>query len=485
VSQVTGQHDTAELLLGVDRLTGVAERLITRAMLPDGRFEAHEFGRDQHSSASAGGLLIGLAGAPVDDGLIEPVAHAVLDLIAPDGSIRGHDADEDAGNNTWAESQILLGLLMRPWLARPGMDKVMALVHRLLATQHSGGGWSLRTAEHPAPIFAFYAALALLRVLRAERAPAVRHALLRTGHYLGEQLSSRTLGLEERVLALFLHEHIRSALPGAGLPDLTDARRTTIDQCWSAEDGLLLRDHTTVISTQPVWHSITWRPLLYLCVRKWLPPLHCVAATLGAELVSTFHRSSGTWPGPVGAVSRETGSSWASGLALRGVATLAADLDRAGTSAAEFADRAAELRTSGFVYDVAISFAGADRAIAETIARHVQASGLRVFYDRDHQHSLLGEDLAALLQNTYFRDSRYAIVLVSRAFLASKWAGNWEWRAVLARMQSQHTGYVLPYIVEDITVPGLNPTYGHVSAADFSPSEFAALVVRKLRGRNP
>ncbi len=136
-----------------------------------------------------------------------------------------------------------------------------------------------------------------------------------------------------------------------------------------------------------------------------------------------------------------------------------------------------------YVYDVAISFAGADRPVAERIAHVLKAAGLRVFYDRDQQHILLGEDLAELLHNTYYADSRFAVVVVSRAFIASKWAGNWELKAVLARMQQQHGGYVLPYVMEDVHVPGLSPTLGFVAARDFTVDEFSELVIRKFRGR--
>lgn len=55
--------------------------------------------------------------------------------------------------------------------------------------------------------------------------------------------------------------------------------------------------------------------------------------------------------------------------------------------------------------------------------------------------------------------------------------------AVLARMQEQHSGYALPYVMEDVSVPGLSPTLGHVAAVDFTAEEFADMVVRKFRGR--
>jgi hypothetical protein len=186
------------------------------------------------------------------------------------------------------------------------------------------------------------------------------------------------------------------------------------------------------------------------------------------------------WRGPVAAGSRN-GVSWASALAIRSVYVLARDLRHSDLAVSDWLNRCRDLASGAFEHDVAISFAGADRTVAESISKIVKQAGYRVFYDRDYQHVLLGEDLATYLQEVYFRKSRFAIVVVSRAFLDSRWAGNWEWRAVLARMQSQHAGYVLPYLLEDVVVPGLNPTIGYVSHRDYAPQDFAALVIRKLR----
>ena len=131
-----------------------------------------------------------------------------------------------------------------------------------------------------------------------------------------------------------------------------------------------------------------------------------------------------------------------------------------------------------------ISFAGADRVVASEIYAVLTMAGYRVFYDLEQQHRLLGEDLAEYLHDLYLRRSRYAIVVVSDNFLRSNWAGNWEWRAMLARMQSQREPYVLPYLIDEVRLPGLNPTIGFVSVERFRPREFAELVVRKLRTRS-
>lgn len=147
----------------------------------------------------------------------------------------------------------------------------------------------------------------------------------------------------------------------------------------------------------------------------------------------------------------------------------------------QWLNRCRELRSNAFEFDVAISFAGEDRPVASEINAVLRRAGYRVFYDREQQHHLLGEDLATYLHDMYLRRSHYAIVIVSANFLRSRWAGNWEWPAVLARMQSQREPYVLPYLIDHVRLPGLNPTIGFASLDQFRPREFAQLVVRKLR----
>ena len=68
----------AAQMLGVPSMEALAREQVRRALLPGGRVEAHEYGRKQHSSASAGGVLIGLAGsAAVSDSIVAPLVSVV------------------------------------------------------------------------------------------------------------------------------------------------------------------------------------------------------------------------------------------------------------------------------------------------------------------------------------------------------------------------------------------------------------------------
>ncbi len=479
---VASAEELAAQLLGVPSMTALARAQVRRALLPGGRVEAHEYGRKQHSSASAGGMLVGLSGSPeVPDSVVAPLSAVACDLIDVEGRVRCHDGDVQSGDTTWAQAQVLLGLLLRPHLLAK-RDRVSALARRLLSQRDESGGWPLRESDPASLTFTFYPVLALAKALDLGFEGA-REALRVTSHYLEERLGDGRGGLEERVMAHFALERIATVV-AEPVPVEVDRRRVELlDACWSAGQGLRVCDRLVTVFRQPVWHSIIWRPLLYLCLRRWVSPLRVLGVLVGGELIDSFDRDQGVWRGPEAIVNLGSGCSWASALAFRATLALAGDLRAIGASAAEFRARHRELSRESYVYDVAISFAGADRPVAERIAHVLKAAGLRVFYDRDQQHILLGEDLAELLHNTYYADSRFAVVVVSRAFLASKWAGNWELKAVLARMQQQHGGYVLPYVMEDVHVPGLSPTLGFVAARYFTVDEFSELVIRKFRSR--
>jgi TIR domain len=469
-------------LLQVDSFDVLVRSLLDRMLLGGSRFEAHEFGRDQHSSASAAAILTGFAHvSAIPDSTIAPIAVAVGSLVNADGSVRGHD--EGPGSfTTWSGAQLLLSLLVRPHLAVTGESRLPALVDRVVGAQKSTGGWSLRADDNARLLFTFYPCVALLRADRVGigNRPAARGALTRAATYLATGVRLNEGVVEEQVLALRVLQLIDHALPGSVQADQRLLREEVNDRLADRDSGGFV-DQTVVVYPQPTWHATIWRPLLYLAYPG-TSPLGVPKVLLGQELVSAFDPDIAAWRGPSDGVGPGAGTSWASALALWASYRLARDLVRHDCSVAEWRDRCREISSPMYEFDVVISFAGADRALAAEIAEVIKRAGYRVFYDRDHQHALLGEDLAAYLQDTYLRRSRFAVALISGAFLKSRWAGNWEWKAVLARMQQTDSSYLLPYFVEAVQVPGLNPTLGYVSGDDYTPAEFARLVARKLRG---
>jgi hypothetical protein len=72
-------------------------------------------------------------------------------------------------------------------------------------------------------------------------------------------------------------------------------------------------------------------------------------------------------------------------------------------------------------YDFALSFAGADRNIAESIFDNLQERELEVFYDKNEQHRILASDVEEYLKPIYQSDAQFVIVLLSKQYPKRIW----------------------------------------------------------------
>jgi hypothetical protein len=132
-----------------------------------------------------------------------------------------------------------------------------------------------------------------------------------------------------------------------------------------------------------------------------------------------------------------------------------------------------------YQYDVAISFAGEDRSIAEDIARRLDAAGYSVFYDDFEAERLWGRDLPVELGKVYREGARFCVLLVSRHYKSKMWT-NFERQYVISRLMSEHDNYVLPIRIDDAEIPGLPPTIGYLSLERYSLNEILSLLLKKL-----
>jgi hypothetical protein len=475
--------DTAARLIGVDSFPRLARSVLERCLLDGGRFEAGRFGRDQHSSASAGAVLNGVASVP----FIPPETRSRTfelgyALIGADGRLKGHDEQPDDGTTSWSLAQVLLGIAKAPEGGHVETERYRNALLRLLKLQNTDtGAWLLRDGDIDDLSFAFYPVLLFERLIRGStsHAEAVLEPMRRTASHLLDG-GARTPPTNMVIAVAALDRVARLGLLTDTQRDQYLSYKARLHSCMLDGAGnLQLEDLYLQNELQPRWHSVTWSPLLYGCARTWGGVQSGHNLQIADRLIKSFNQEEEGWLGP----SRTSGraSSWASSLGVLNVYLLARDLAAAGISAEKFLEltKSEESRRR---FDIVLSFGGPDRAVALEIRDHLVAAGLRVFYDYDFKHTLLGEDLAVTLQDIYFRRSRYAVAILSRSFLQSRWAGNWEWTAVRARMNTQQQGYLLPYFLEDVEVPGLNPTIGFLSADDVSPQEFAEVLVQKVKG---
>lgn len=72
-------------------------------------------------------------------------------------------------------------------------------------------------------------------------------------------------------------------------------------------------------------------------------------------------------------------------------------------------------------YDFALSFAGADRAIAESVAAFLSEGEVEVFYDKNEQYRLLAEDVEEYLKPIYQSEARFVVVFLGPNYPKRIW----------------------------------------------------------------
>ena len=130
-------------------------------------------------------------------------------------------------------------------------------------------------------------------------------------------------------------------------------------------------------------------------------------------------------------------------------------------------------------YDVALSYAGEDRAVARELAHLISALGCSIFFDESQQAKLWGKDLYQHLSYIYKDSAKYCIVFVSKSYAKKLWTRH-ELRQAQARAFAESREYILPLQLDDTKLPGLPETTGYIDLRLTPVEEVAALVLQKL-----
>ena len=138
-------------------------------------------------------------------------------------------------------------------------------------------------------------------------------------------------------------------------------------------------------------------------------------------------------------------------------------------------------------HDIALSFAGEDRAYVDSVAHVLRDRGVKVFYDLFEEVDLWGKDLYAYLSDVYSKHARFTVMFISAAYSKKLWT-NHERRAAQARAFQEFQEYILPARFDETEIPGVLSTVGYISLRDRSPEEptgFTHLTGRRGRSRRP
>ena len=130
-------------------------------------------------------------------------------------------------------------------------------------------------------------------------------------------------------------------------------------------------------------------------------------------------------------------------------------------------------------YDVAFSFAGEDRQIVESLANRLKQQNVSVFYDRDKQSQMWGENLQEYLTDIYLKQARFCVMFISQAYAEKMWTRQ-ERRSAMARAMQQKQAYILPIRLDQTELEGLLPTVHYINFSDYTEEEIVGLILEKL-----
>lgn len=130
-------------------------------------------------------------------------------------------------------------------------------------------------------------------------------------------------------------------------------------------------------------------------------------------------------------------------------------------------------------YDVALSFAGEDRAYVEVVARILKEKGIRVFYDKYEEAALWGKNLYTHLSDVYGTQAIYTVAFLSAHYARKVWTSH-ERQSAQARAFEENREYLLPARFDDTPIPGILNTIGYIDLRSKTPEQLSELVVAKL-----
>jgi hypothetical protein len=130
-------------------------------------------------------------------------------------------------------------------------------------------------------------------------------------------------------------------------------------------------------------------------------------------------------------------------------------------------------------FDVALSFAGEDRAYVEKVASKLREMGIKVFYDKYELVTLWGKNLYDHLQDVYQNKAKYTVMFISKHYADKVWT-NHERKSAQARAFVSNQEYILPVKLDETIIPGILKTFGYINVVDYVPEDLAKLIKQKV-----
>lgn len=134
---------------------------------------------------------------------------------------------------------------------------------------------------------------------------------------------------------------------------------------------------------------------------------------------------------------------------------------------------------SSETFDVALSFAGEDRAYVEEVAQLLRTRGINVFYDNFNKATLWGRNLIDHLGRIYAERSRFIVMFISKHYAEKEWT-NHERKFAQERAFKLQEDCILPARFDDTEISGLPSTIGYADLRKTTPEELVEMIAIKI-----
>ena len=136
-------------------------------------------------------------------------------------------------------------------------------------------------------------------------------------------------------------------------------------------------------------------------------------------------------------------------------------------------------KTNNEKYDIAISFAGEDRKLAEQIASKLKEKNVTVFYDDFEKADMWGKNLYDYFSSIYNEKSKYCVMLLSEHYEKKLWTCL-ERQSAQARAFNENREYILPIRIDKTKITGIPETVAYIDANTHSVDDIIKLILNKL-----
>lgn len=118
-------------------------------------------------------------------------------------------------------------------------------------------------------------------------------------------------------------------------------------------------------------------------------------------------------------------------------------------------------KKSPYEYDVALSFAGEDRTIADDLAKALIIEGVKVFYDRFYKSEMWGKKLTHYFKEVYGSKARFVMVFISKFYPIKDWT-DFEFSIARGEAKKRKTEFILPISLDDTKIFGIHEDVGYL-----------------------